>query len=102
MTYRRDLRIAIPAALSALLVLAIVAYQAPSTSALAPVVVNGVSINHSSAKIYYNPVPGAKDYRVYDIANPNNVKYAGWTHISPDPSVQALSASGTFSLRPTA
>ena len=85
MTYRRDLRIAIPAALSALLVLAIVAYQSPSTSALAPVVINGVSINHSSAKIFYNPVPGAKDYRVYDVANPNNVKYAGWTHISPDP-----------------
>jgi hypothetical protein len=82
MTYRHDPRIKSSAVLAVLLT--IVASQVPSTSALVPLVVNAVSINHSSAKIFYNPVQGAKDYRVYDIANPNNVKYAGWSHISAD------------------
>jgi len=45
--------------------------------AQATVTVTGYSASHSAVKIYYRPVPGAKDYRVYDVANPNNVKYAG-------------------------
>jgi hypothetical protein len=42
-----------------------------------------VAVNHSSVTIYYNPVPGAKDYRVYDVTAPNSVKYAGLTHVAP-------------------
>src|SRR4051812_6232777 len=41
------------------------------------VTVTGVTANNSSARIFYNPVPGARDYRVYEVANPNDVKYAG-------------------------
>jgi hypothetical protein len=52
-----------------------------STQSHAEVVVTGVSTSHSHVKIYWKPVPGAKDFRVYDIANPNSVKYAGWTHL---------------------
>lgn len=39
--------------------------------------VTGVAIEHSNVKIKYNAVAGAKDYRIYDITNPNVVKYAG-------------------------
>jgi hypothetical protein len=42
--------------------------------------VTGVAPNHSSAKIRFDPVPGALDYRAYDISNPNVVKYAGMRH----------------------
>src|SRR5438552_404704 len=43
--------------------------------------VTGVAANHSSARIYYQPVAGAKDYRVYEQANPSDVKYAGLAHL---------------------
>jgi hypothetical protein len=85
MGFQRVQRITAPVGLFIFAALAIVAYRASSAAAVAPVTVIAVSVNHSSAKIFYNPVPGAKDYRIYDVANPNNVKYAGWTHISPDP-----------------
>ena len=42
--------------------------------------VTGVAANNSSAKIYFQPVAGAKDYRVYDLASPSSVKYAGLYH----------------------
>ncbi len=53
------------------------AFAAP----LPNVVVTGVAVNASSAKIDYEPVPGAQDYRVYDVANPTVVKYAGIVHL---------------------
>jgi hypothetical protein len=43
------------------------------------VVVTGVAASHSSVRIDFDPVEDANDYRVYDIANPNEVKYAGLT-----------------------
>ena len=46
------------------------------------VVVTGVAAYHSSVKVYFAPVAGAKDYRVYDVTSPNNVKYAGWAHLT--------------------
>src|SRR6201989_3501354 len=64
---------------------AVLLFSASTTSATAPLTVTGVSINHSSAKVFYNPVAGASDYRIYDVTSPTNVKYAGMTHISPDP-----------------
>ena len=60
----------------------IVAYV-PSPSAVGTVTIVGVARNHSSVRITYNPVAGAKDYRVYDVTNPSSVKYAGLNHLSP-------------------
>src|SRR5215203_3195550 len=48
------------------------------------VTVTGYAPSHSAAKVFYRPVPGAKDYRIYDISDPNNVKYAGLVHLTPD------------------
>ena len=67
--------------------------------ALGVVTVTGVAINHSDAKIYYNPVPGAQDYRVYDISNPTAVKYAGLVHISPDPECPGLYCTMHFAVQ---
>jgi hypothetical protein len=52
--------------------------------AQATVTVTGYSASHSAVKVFYRPVPGAKDYRIYDVTNPNNVKYAGLVHLKPD------------------
>jgi hypothetical protein len=46
------------------------------------VTITGVASYHSSVKIFFAPVPGARDYRVYDVNNPNNVKYAGLAHLT--------------------
>lgn len=43
--------------------------------------VTGVAANHSSAKVRFAPVPGARDYRAYDVSNPTVVKYAGMRHL---------------------
>src|SRR5438105_4816610 len=52
-----------------------------SAQALASVSVTGIEPNNSSARVSYQPVAGAKDYRLYDVAAPNSVKYAGQTHL---------------------
>src|SRR5258708_24987111 len=49
--------------------------------AVPTVVVTGVAPNHSSVKVFFQPVAGAKDYRIYDITAPKNVKYAGLMHL---------------------
>lgn len=55
-------------------------------AALPPeVVITGVVANHSSARVYYQPVTGAADYRIYDAAVPESVKYAGLVHLTADP-----------------
>jgi hypothetical protein len=64
------------------LALVAAAHDQSGTLAQGTVIVTGVAANHSSVRIYYAPVPGAKDYRVYDVANPNNVKYAGQVHLT--------------------
>ena len=61
----------------------IIAQLRTQVDAQATVVVTGYSASHSSVKVYYRPVPGAKDYRIYDLSNPNNVKYAGLVHLTP-------------------
>jgi hypothetical protein len=58
--------------------------------AQATVAVTGVQANHSSVRVHFNPVPGAADYRIYDVSNPNNVKYAGQVHLSPAPNCPGL------------
>jgi hypothetical protein len=64
------------------------------------VTVTEVAPNHSSARIYYEPVPGAKDYRIYDIAAPTNVKYAGLVHLTADPACPGdASCSHRFALQ---
>jgi hypothetical protein len=64
---------------------ALVAYWVMAPSAAGTVTITGVAVNHSNVKVYYTPVAGAKDYRVYDVTSPNNVKYAGLVHLSPAP-----------------
>jgi hypothetical protein len=53
--------------------------SAPAQTAGAPavLVVRSVAANTSSVKIGFDAVPGAADYRVYDVSDPANVKYAG-------------------------
>jgi len=46
------------------------------------VTIVGVQSFHSSVKVYFTPVQGAKDYRLYDVTNPNDVKYAGLIHLT--------------------
>jgi hypothetical protein len=47
--------------------------------------ITGVAPNNSSTRVYYQPVTGAKDYRIYDVAKPTDVKYAGLVHLTPSP-----------------
>src|SRR5258708_39139188 len=47
-------------------------FSKPYSQAASTVTVTGIAVNNSSAKVFFNPVPGAKDYRIYDITNPNN------------------------------
>lgn len=53
-----------------------------SSDTLSTLHIVSVASNNSSVKIRYLPVPGAKDYRVFDVTNPNRVKYAGMVHLS--------------------
>ncbi len=69
----------------------IAAHPVQRSYALGIVTVTGWSADHSSVKIYFNPVPGAKDYRVYDVTDPTDVKYAGLTNessLTPVPATQ--------------
>src|SRR5579883_1071023 len=55
-----------------------------SSSALPPVTITSVRVGSNSVKVDFAPVPGAKDYRIYDVSNPNDVKYAGIWHLDAD------------------
>lgn len=50
----------------------------------AEVEIAGVQCHHSSCKVLIKPVQGAKDYRIYDIKNPLDQKYAGLIHLIAD------------------
>src|SRR5262245_2436476 len=69
------------------------------TSAQGMLTVTGVATNHSAVKIYYNAVPGARDYRVYDVTAPNNVKYAGLMRIGASPGCPGTSCQHHFVLQ---
>ncbi len=42
--------------------------------------ITGVTSEPHSVVIHYEPIAGAADYRVFDVANPHTVKYAGKVH----------------------
>jgi hypothetical protein len=77
-----------PSTVLLLVALTLVAFiAAHSTShplAAGTLTVTGAAADNSAVRIYYNPVPGAADYRVYDVASPNSVKYAGMAHLIPN------------------
>ena len=53
---------------------------APSAAPVAtgtPVQITGVKADDDSAVVSFAAVPGALDYRVYDVTKPNSVKYSG-------------------------
>ena len=41
--------------------------------------------NDDSAVVFFTPIPGAVDYRVYDVTNPTKVKYAGQITLQSTP-----------------
>ncbi|HLZ29829.1 MAG TPA: sialidase family protein [Chloroflexota bacterium] len=57
-------------------------YAEKASAAADTLTVTGVATNHSSAKVYFQPVAGARDYRIYDAATPTDVKYAGMAHLT--------------------
>jgi hypothetical protein len=77
--------------LASALVTFIAVHSAPPSFAAGTLTVTGVAVNNSAVKIYFNPVPGAADYRVYDVADPSGVKYAGMVHLSP-----SVNCPGTY------
>lgn len=52
-------------------------YAAPARQ----VEITSVSVNYDSVKVDFAPVPGAKDYRIFEASNPSDVKYAGIWHL---------------------
>jgi len=58
-----------------------VTHTRAATPPLPSVTVTGVATGANSAMIDFQPVPGARDYRVVDTANPTVVKYAGLVHL---------------------
>jgi hypothetical protein len=83
-------------ALIAALVVATGAYEQLPISAQARVTILGAQANHSSVRVLFAPVAGAKDYRVYDINTPNAVKYAGQVHLSAGPNCPGPPCSTHF------
>ena len=49
----------------------------PPAPSDAPVQITDVRADDDSAVVSFAPVPGALDYRVYDVSHPNAVKYSG-------------------------
>jgi hypothetical protein len=56
----------------------------PIASNLPELHILGVTQDNSSVKISFKPFPGAKDYRVFDVAEPAVVKYAGMARLEGD------------------
>lgn len=48
----------------------------------ANLIITGVATNTDSVKVRFAPVPGAADYRIYNINDPTSVKYAGIWYLS--------------------
>jgi hypothetical protein len=82
---RQAARPSLPLWLLAIAVATSAAFHLVAHAQSGTVTIVGVAAYHSSVKVYFRPVPGAKDYRVYDVTSPNNVKYAGWAHLTASP-----------------
>jgi hypothetical protein len=67
-----------------------------SAQSIASLVVTGVATNHSSARVSFEPVAGARDYRIYDRTAVNNVKYAGLAHLTASASCPGPSCLNHF------
>jgi hypothetical protein len=80
MTKKRSVLFMLATAFAAILALP---YIGDGVDAQATVTVTGYTASHSSVKVFYRPVPGAQDYRVYDVSAPTAVKYAGLTRLVP-------------------
>lgn len=52
---------------------------------LPAVTIIGFAPSVNSVKVSFLPVAGARDYRVYSLSNPGEVKYAGIVHLFPNP-----------------
>ena len=76
----------------------VIGYLASNSSAVGTVTVTGVAVNNSAVKVYYQPVPGARDYRVYDLSSPNSVKYAGLAHLTPSTNCPGSSCFNHFAV----
>ncbi|HEV2472511.1 MAG TPA: fibronectin type III domain-containing protein [Chthonomonadales bacterium] len=94
--------------MKALRYLIYVGLAACSVAAIAqpPLTIANVVPNDDSVQITVNPVPGALDYRVFDVHNPCTVKYSGgnttveWNGVDPatgaDLVVEAVDAAGPY------
>lgn len=57
--------------------------SAPTLGSIKPKI-TGVSANDDSAIVYFEPVEGAADYRIYKTSSPYSVKYAGKRYVKRD------------------
>ncbi|HEX5323231.1 MAG TPA: hypothetical protein VFW40_05550 [Capsulimonadaceae bacterium] len=73
---------ALPLACAAMTLAA--SHSARASQALPTVNITSVSVDSNSVKVDFTPVPGAQDYRIFDISNPYDVKYAGIWHLDAD------------------
>ena len=76
-------------ALPLLILFAGVSHAAPTRQ----VQITSVAVNYDSVKVDFAPVPGAKDYRIFEASNPRDVKYAGVWHLDA-PSGQHFAVDG--------
>lgn len=82
----RPMRAGLLAALPvAALLLVFTGIARAQSGSLPPVTITSVKVNTDSAKVEFQPVPGAQDYAIYNISDPNDVKYAGIWHLDADP-----------------
>jgi hypothetical protein len=101
--HKRDVRAWIPIVTGLVAIVVVVVPGMPELSqgtanaqAVTNLVVTGVATNHSSARVFFQPVAGARDYRVYDSAVPTNVKYAGLAHVTASASCPGPSCLNHF------
>ena len=53
------------------------ALETPPAAITAKIAITKIVPNDDSAVVFFTPIPGATDYRIYDVSNPAKMKYAG-------------------------
>ncbi len=74
------------ASLPTFLIALVLGLSAPGLLRATPlgvVEIKSVAVNYDSVKVDFAPVPGAKDYRIFEASNPRDAKYAGIWHLNP-------------------